>query len=133
MLLADDDDEYVNTLEKDPQYIPLRLLRKTRRRRKFNPHGERSKYICIPRQVKEAGTHLIYEYLVGSALNVPTNIGFSHHYRFCDAGKVGMGDCTHDENEVDRTVYKYKDKLLTNVKTVLTKISEQCTIDHLFS
>ena len=130
MLLADDD-ESINTLEQDQHYIPLRVLRKTRRRKNFNPHGERSKYICIPRQVKEAGTHQVYEYQVGSTLNVPTNIGFSHHYRFCDAGKVGMGECTNDESEVDRTAYKYKDTLLTNMRNVITKLSEQCTINNL--
>ena len=130
--LFTDDDESITTSEKDQNNIPLRVLLKTRRRTKFNPHGERSKYICIPRNVKEAGTHMVYEYQVGSSLNVPTDIGFSHHYRFCESGKVGMGDCINDVNEVDRTVYKYKDTLLRNVKNVMKKLSKQCTINQQF-
>ena len=55
----------------------------------------------------------------------------AHHYRFCDAGKVGMGDCINDENELDRTVYKYKDTLLINMKNVIAKLSEHCTINQL--
>ena len=59
----------------------LRLLRKTRRKSKFNPQKQRSKYICIPRNVKEAGNHFIWEFARGSSLNVPTTFGYLHHYR----------------------------------------------------
>ena len=129
-LLADDD-ESIKTSSKDKHYIPLNVFRKTRRLTKFNPHGERSKYICVPRQIKESGTHMVHEYLVGSNLNVPTNISFVHHYRLCplDADSV---DCANEATQVDRTAYKYKDMVVYNIKNVMAILAEQCAINHLF-
>ena len=65
---------------------PMRVLRKTRRKSKFNPQKQRSKYICVPRNVKEAGNHFIWEFGRGSNLNVPTKYGYLHHYRVCEFG-----------------------------------------------
>lgn len=65
---------------------PLRTLQKTRRRKKFHPQKQRSKYICIPYFVKEAGNHFIWEFYHGRTTNVPTHIGFLHHYRVCEFG-----------------------------------------------
>ncbi len=59
----------------------FRVLKKTRRKSKFNPQKQRSKYICVPRNVKEAGNHFIWEFHRGSNLNVPTKYGYLHHYR----------------------------------------------------
>jgi len=67
--------------EESQNWPSLRVLRKTRRKTKFNPQKQRSKYICIPRNVKEAGNHFIWEYAEGHNVNVPTSIGFLHHYR----------------------------------------------------
>ena len=64
----------------------LRTLLKTRRRQKFHPQKQRSKYICIPHFVKEVGNHFVWEFHHGRTLNVPTNIGFLHHYRICEFG-----------------------------------------------
>ena len=64
----------------------LRVLRKTRKKSKFNPQKQRSKYICVPQNVKEAGNHFIWEFHRGSSLNVPTKFGFLHHYRVCEFG-----------------------------------------------
>ena len=66
--------------------LALRTLQKTRRKQKFHPQKQRSKYICIPYFVKEAGNHFIWEFHHGRTLNVPTNIGFLHHYRVCEFG-----------------------------------------------
>ena len=44
------------------QLLRLRVMSKTRRRTKFNPQKQRSKYICVPRNVNEAGNHFIWEY-----------------------------------------------------------------------
>lgn len=104
------------------------MLRKTRRKTKFNPQKQRSKYICIPRQVKEAGNHFIWEFQQGNNLNVPTNVGFLHHYRVCE---FGGDDCVHAPNQVDRTVHKYQETLLQNVKKVILKLSDQCKLDYL--
>ena len=103
-----------------------RVLSKTRRRKKLNPHGERSKYICIPRQVKEAGTHIVYEYLNGHNLNVPVDIGLSHHYRQCESNKVGMGNCINDPTQVDRTAHNYDDALLNSINNIMTQIVAHC-------
>ena len=108
------------------------MLRKTRRRSEFNSLGDRSKYICIPKDIKEAGIHFIWEYQKGVPLHVPTNIGFLHHYRRgCEFGGETMGNCTNYPNQVDRTVHKYRQKLLENVKKVLFKLSYQCKLDYL--
>ena len=104
------------------------MLRKTRRKTKFNPQKQRSKYICIPRQVKEAGNHFIWEYQQGSNLNVPTSVGFLHHYRVCE---FGGDDCVHQSNQIDRTAHKYRHILLENVKKVILKLSDQCKLDYL--
>jgi|ERR1712150_53543 len=81
-----------------------------------------------PRQVKEAGNHFIWEFQQGNNLNVPTNVGFLHHYRVCE---FGGDDCVSAPNQVDRTVHKYQQTLLQNVKKVLLRLSDQCKLDYL--
>jgi len=105
----------------------MRVLRKTRRKSKFNPQKQRSKYICVPRNVKEAGNHFIWEFGRGSNLNVPTKYGYLHHYRVCE---FGGDDCIHTESHVDRTMFHYRDRLLTNVNSVLKKLSDRCQLDQ---
>jgi hypothetical protein len=100
----------------DPGDPRLRVLLKTRRKSKFNPQKQRSKYICVPRNVKEAGNHFIWEFSEGFNLNVPTSVGFLHHYRVCE---FGGGDCIHTDSKVDRTAYKYRDDLVANTRKVL--------------
>jgi hypothetical protein len=108
----------------------LRVLRKTRRKSKFNPQKQRSKYICIPRNVKEAGNHFIWEFARGYNLNVPTSYGYLHHYRVCE---FGGDDCIHTESHVDRTMYRYRDLLLKNVDKVVQKLSNRCQLERLHS
>ena len=105
----------------------LRVLRKTRRKSKFNPQKQRSKYICIPRNVKEAGNHFIWEFVEGYNLNVPTSVGFLHHYRVCE---FGGDDCVQTESVVDRTVYRYREDLVANVDKVIGGLSAECQLRH---
>ena len=114
--------------EESRNWPALRILRKTRRKEKFNPQKQRSKYICVPRNVKEAGNHFIWEYSEGVNVNVPTSIGFLHHYRVCE---FGGDDCVHTDNRVDRTVYRYRDLLVKNVEKVVQKLSDSCQLDKL--
>ena len=106
----------------------LRVLQKTRRKSKFNPQKQRSKYICIPRNVKEAGNHFIWEFFRGSNLNVPTKYGYLHHYRVCE---FGGDDCIHTENHIDRTMFLFQNKLIKNVKNVVHKLSERCQLNNI--
>ena len=108
--------QFGDDLDFEPSDPRLRVLLKTRRKSKFNPQKQRSKYICIPRNVKEAGNHFIWEFSEGFNLNVPTGVGFLHHYRVCE---FGGGDCIHTDSKVDRTAYKYRDELVANTNKVL--------------
>lgn len=52
------------------------------RRSKLHPQKQRSKYICKPEAVIEAGNHFVWEYIPGKgALNVPADSAILHHYR----------------------------------------------------
>ena len=78
---------------------------------------QRSKYICIPRNVREAGNHFIWDFQEGFSLNVPTSVGFLHHYRVCE---FGGDDCVQTESVVDRTVAdRYKEDLISAMDRVL--------------
>ena len=121
---TDDDKELTSSADSDELSSQLRVLRKTRRKTKFNPQKQRSKYICVPRYVKEAGNHFIWEFQQGNNLNVPTNVGFIHHYRVCE---FGGDDCVHTPNQVDQTVpHKYQAILTANVRSVLENLSDVC-------
>jgi len=81
----------------DPTFLtnpPLTALLKTRRRQKLNPPKQRSKYICLPIAVKEAGNHFIWEFKHGKTFNVPPSFGFLHHYRVCE---FGGDDCVKND------------------------------------
>lgn len=80
---SDDDQIY------DPDTIQNRLFKnalitqkKTRRRSKLHPQKQRSKYICKPEAVVEAGNHFVWEFAPGKgSLNVPADAAILHHYR----------------------------------------------------
>lgn len=56
--------------------------KKTRRRTKLHPQKQRSKYICKPEAVVEAGNHFVWEFSPGKgSLNVPADSAILHHYR----------------------------------------------------
>ena len=82
---------------------------------------QRSKYICVPRNVREAGNHFIWDFHEGFSLNVPTSVGFLHHYRVCE---FGGDDCVQTESVVDRTVAeRYKEELTSAIDKVLMDAS----------
>eukprot|EP00090_Calanus_glacialis_P008335 TRINITY_DN16646_c0_g1_i9.p1 TRINITY_DN16646_c0_g1~~TRINITY_DN16646_c0_g1_i9.p1 ORF type:complete len:556 (-),score=113.80 TRINITY_DN16646_c0_g1_i9:55-1611(-) len=101
----------------DPTFLtnpPLTALLKTRRRQKLHPPKQRSKYICLPSSVKEAGNHFIWEFKRGKTLNVPPSYGFLHHYRVCE---FGGDDCVKNDFVEDvRIPTTYGLTLLTNVR-----------------
>lgn len=52
------------------------------RRTKLHPQKQRSKYICKPEAVVEAGNHFVWELIPGrGSLNVPVDAAILHHYR----------------------------------------------------
>ena len=110
--------------EGDPS--SLRVLQKTRRKAKFNPQKQRSKYICVPRHVKEAGNHFIWEFQSGQNLNVPTNVGFLHHYRVCE---FGGDDCIQAPSLVDKTIHKYSQNLTQNIDQIVRKLATRCNLE----
>lgn len=60
----------------------LTTQRKTRRRSKLHPQKQRSKYICKPESVIEAGNHFVWEFAPGrGTINVPADSAILHHYR----------------------------------------------------
>lgn len=124
-----DDTELGLEVSRD-RILPLRTLLKTRRKSKFNPQKQRSKYICIPKYVREAGNHFIWEFVDGYNVNVPVHVGFLHHYRVCE---FGGDDCVHTDSKVDKTVaHQYKNELVRNVNTILQDLASKCnwTVDE---
>ena len=126
------------------------VLRKTRRKIKFYPPAIRSKYIAIPNQVVTAKNHLITEFHQGKEVNVPTDIGYLHHYRqdcanyfwetrdflkihkpkvYKEIHQLDAEYCLNGPTEIDRTMWKYKKKLLRQVNQIFQALSQQC---HLF-
>lgn len=66
----------------EPRYQSIRFLFYLNRRAKLHPQKQRSKYICKPDAVVEAGNHFVWEFITGRiALNVPADAGILHHYR----------------------------------------------------
>ena len=104
-------------------------LRKTRRRSKLHPHKQRSKYLCRPEFVVEAGNHFIWEFVPGhGTLNVPPDAAILHHYRVCE---FGGNDCIKTASVVDRTAYRYKDRLVARVKSKWQELKTKCDLPDL--
>ncbi|XP_076646085.1 uncharacterized protein LOC143355276 [Halictus rubicundus] len=122
------DDPFIVT-SRTPIEAGLITLRKTRRRAKLHPHKQRSKYICKPQNVVEAGNHFVWEFIPGhGTLNVPSGSAILHHYRVCE---FGGDDCIKTQSLVDRTAYKYKDRLSENVAKTWTDLSAECLLPKL--
>ncbi|XP_076763785.1 uncharacterized protein LOC143431133 [Xylocopa sonorina] len=122
------DDPFVVT-SRTPIEAGLITLRKTRRRTKLHPHKQRSKYICKPQDVVEAGNHFVWEFIPGhGTLNVPSDAAILHHYRVCE---FGGDDCIKTQSVVDRMAYKYKDRLAENVGNTWTDLSAECSLPKL--
>ncbi|XP_015597945.1 uncharacterized protein LOC107269043 [Cephus cinctus] len=116
-------------LSRTPTEAGLITLRKTRRRMKLHPHKQRSKYVCKPEYVVEAGNHFVWEFIPGhNTLNVPSDAGILHHYRVCE---FGGDDCIKTSSVVDRTAYKYRNKLGHNVARKWDDLLEKCPLPEL--
>ncbi len=103
----------------------LMTIRKTQRLVEMQRHKMRSKYICDPRKLIEAGNHFVWESIEGQQpLHVSEEIGFLHHYRECliqENGKCGGVD---EPNIFDRTVPdKYGQELTHRVYATIEKTS----------
>ncbi|XP_035795180.1 uncharacterized protein LOC118468469 isoform X1 [Anopheles albimanus] len=104
----------------------LTTQRKTRRRSKLHPQKQRSKYICKPEAVIEAGNHFVWEFCPGrGSLNVPADAAILHHYRVCE---FGGDDCIKTPSLVDRTAHRYSKQLLDRVGTVYSYLKESCSL-----
>ncbi|XP_061394785.1 uncharacterized protein LOC133330341 [Musca vetustissima] len=103
--------------------------RKTRRRFKLHPQKQRSKYICRPEAVVEAGNHFVWEYAPGKgSLNVPPTDGILQHYRVCE---FGGNDCIKAPSIIDRTANKYINRLVERVLTVYRYLKKKCDLPEL--
>ncbi|XP_017154957.1 uncharacterized protein LOC108163935 isoform X2 [Drosophila miranda] len=103
--------------------------RKTRRRYKLHPQKQRSKYICKPEAVVEAGNHFVWEFGPGKvSLNVPPKEAILQHYRVCE---FGGNDCIKAPSVVDRTTFKYVNRLSQRVDTVYRHLRQRCDLPAL--
>ncbi|XP_013107837.2 uncharacterized protein LOC106087360 isoform X1 [Stomoxys calcitrans] len=103
--------------------------RKTRRRFKLHPQKQRSKYICRPEAVVEAGNHFVWEYAPGKgSLNVPPTDAILQHYRVCE---FGGNDCIKAPSIIDRTSNKYINRLVERVLTVYRYLKTKCDLPEL--
>ena len=129
-IFSDDDETYNASIEND-RFGDMIILRKTKRMHKFYPPALRSKYLAISNQVVQAGNHYIHEFQQGREVNVPTSVGFLHHYRATCADNTTKKDsekCLIGPTVEDRTMYKYKEKLLKNMNNVFQIIHQQCKL-----
>ncbi|XP_049948104.1 uncharacterized protein LOC126456393 [Schistocerca serialis cubense] len=102
----------------------LLTLRKTRRRAKLHPHKQRSKYVCRPELVVEAGNHFVWELAPGhGTLNVPADAAILHHYRVCE---FGGDDCVKTPSVVDRMVHRYRERLEARVLARWRELRDRC-------
>ncbi|XP_058820002.1 uncharacterized protein LOC131682502 isoform X2 [Topomyia yanbarensis] len=107
----------------------LTTQRKTRRRSKLHPQKQRSKYICRPEAVIEAGNHFVWEFCPGrGSLNVPADAAILHHYRVCE---FGGDDCIKSPSVVDRTAHRYSKRLLDRVGTVYNYLKDTCDLPEI--
>ncbi|KAK6642822.1 hypothetical protein RUM43_004324 [Polyplax serrata] len=117
-------------LTKTSQDLDSKLItmRKTKRKSKLHPHKQRSKYICRPEYVIEAGNHFVWEFLPGhGTINVPADSAILHHYRICE---FGGNDCIKTANIRDRIAFRYRDRLLYNVKEMWNLLKESCKLPN---
>ena len=121
-----DDDASMNISMIGKLWEKLIVLRKTSRTSMFLPPSSRSKYICVPKNVIKGGNHIIDEFLEGIEVNVPPSIGFLHHYRSHTPKRAAANPT--GRTVVDRTMHKYKDRLLNNIMGVLLDISQHCKL-----
>ncbi|XP_055685178.1 uncharacterized protein LOC129791169 [Lutzomyia longipalpis] len=107
----------------------LLTQRKTRRRSKLHPQKQRSKYICRPEVVIEAGNHFVWEFIPGrGTLNVPADSAILQHYRVCE---FGGNDCIKTPSITDRTAHKYSAALVDRISSIYTHLKDTCHLPNL--
>lgn len=122
-------DDPLVIMSRTPTEAGLITLKKTRRKSKLHPHKQRSKYVCKPQGVVEAGNHFVWEFITGhGTLNMPLDAAILHHYRVCE---FGGDDCIKTPSVIDRTAYKYRDRLADNADRTWTEINNECTLPEL--
>ncbi|XP_055546069.1 uncharacterized protein LOC129730620 isoform X2 [Wyeomyia smithii] len=126
---ADDSLMYDDGTSRIDLRAALTTQRKTRRRSKLHPQKQRSKYICRPEAVIEAGNHFVWEFCPGrGSLNVPTDAAILHHYRVCE---FGGDDCIKSPSVVDRTAHRYSKRLVDRVGTVYNYLKDTCDLPEI--
>lgn len=124
------DDDWVYS-SNDAVAINLVTLKKTRRKSKLHPHKQRSKYICRPEFVVEAGNHFVWEFIPGhGTYNVPADAAILHHYRICE---FGGDDCIKAASTVDQTAFKYHNSLVNAVRNNYDFFKNNCGLRELIS
>ena len=123
-----EDDKTFNLSMEHEGLNQINVLLKTRHRSRISPHGVRSKYVCIPNKVIQAGNHILNEVGQGEEVNVPPRIGLLHHYREkCVLSKEqDYKSCLNEPSTVDRTAHKFKDKLLQGINEAFKRLSKHC-------
>lgn len=122
------DDEWVYD-SNDAIATNLVTLKKTRRKSKLHPHKQRSKYICRPELVVEAGNHFVWEFVPGhGTYNVPADAAILHHYRICE---FGGDDCVKSASTVDTTAFRYRELLVKAVKDSFERFKDKCGLKDL--
>lgn len=118
-----------NTDTSDPVSSSLVTMTKTRRKTKLHPHKQRSKYVCRPERVVEAGNHFIWEFIPGyGTFNVGADQGIMHHYRVCE---FGGDDCIKAASTVDTTAFRYRKRLVKRVRDAYGHYKDRCGLMEL--
>ncbi|XP_054284121.1 uncharacterized protein LOC129001015 [Macrosteles quadrilineatus] len=122
-------DDYSRGGPRNALETQLMTLHKTRRRAKLHPHKQRSKYICRPERVIEVGNHFVWEFIPGhGTVNVPGDAAIMHHYRVCE---FGGDDCVRSASVVDRTLCRYRDRLIRAVGDQWNRTSPVCGLPEI--
>lgn len=126
-------DDELSPFKRNQTDANIIILRKTYRKSYVHPHPYRTKYICNPRQVIEAGNHEVSEFLyegTDATVIAPTEIALLHHYRQCNGlstyCEVTPTHCI-ESYVVDRSIYTYKNELIKRITGTRHKLNE-CSV-----
>ena len=112
------------------------FLRTTRRIRKLLPPGILLQCLVISKNAIQDGNHMINHVQQGGESNGLSSIGFLHPHRAkCVVLRKRIEsmsgidpkseNCLENPTQVDRRIYKYKEKLLKNINSLLLTLSQQ--------
>lgn len=73
-----------------------------------------------------SGNHFVWEFVPGhGTVNVPSDAAILNHYRVCE---FGGDDCIKSASIVDRTAYRYRERLLARVSEKWAQLGTKCSI-----